>query len=158
LKGLKLMISLHRENRALCMQLPLWCDPSTVILRYRWRFRKRQVCVTRARVLDYIMAATEPLDTQQIADALSTPDALIPERSVRAACAWLVLSGFLEKSTKPIIRRQENGQPYKVWLYVWTGKNSPIREVRRNAEERAVQEWGNNTAGVYLQNLFLRMK
>lgn len=145
------------------MQLPLWCDTRTVVHRYLWRC-KRQVCINRARVLEYIKSATGPLDTKQIADALSTPDALIPERSVRAACAWLVLSGYLHKTTKPIIRRQDNGQPYKVWLYVWTGKDAPIREgkrfaIRRNPEERAVQDWDTpNTAGVYLQNLFLRMK
>lgn len=142
------------------MQLPLWDDTKAVVLRYMWRYpRKRQVCVTRARVLEYIKTVPGPLTTQQIADALSTEEQTIPERSVRAAVAWLILSGFLKKIDKPLIRRQENGQPYKVWLYVWTGKDAPIREVRRNAEEREAQNWGEpNVAGVFLQNLFLRMK
>jgi hypothetical protein len=143
----------------LCFQLPLWDDAKAIVLRYTMRLpRKRQVCVTRARVLEYIKSSNVPLDTKQIAEALSTEDALIPERSVRAAVTWLILSDFLIKSEKPIIRRA-NGQPYKVWLYIWTGKDTPIREVRRNPDERAAQSWGEtNGAGVFLQNLFLRMK
>lgn len=119
----------------------------------------RQVCVTRQRVLDYIVKAQGPLDTYQIAEALSNEEQTIPERSVRAAVTWLVLGEYLQRDDKPVIRTDINGLRYKVWLYVWTGKNTPIINVRRNAEEREIQSWGDgHSSGVFLDNLFLKMR
>lgn len=147
-----------RISNEICMQLPLWEDAKAVILRYRLKIqRKRQVNVTLQNVLDHIRGASGYLSTQEVSDAMSTEARQIPERSVRAAVTWLTLSGHLVKSEKPIIR-QANGQPYKVWLYKWTGKDDPIREIRQNAEEREVQKWDDSKGGgVLLQNIFMQM-
>lgn len=125
----------------------------------------RQICVNRQMVLDAIKNLNESCTTQEMANALSSPEKIIPERSVRAAVAWLILTGYLEKSTRLITRYDQNGDPYKVWLYNWTGKDTPISGkrcdgIRRNREEREIQKnWGGNEpAGVFLQTLFLTMK
>lgn len=123
----------------------------------------RQVCVNRQAVLDYIKNSQGNLDTYQIAEALSTPERLIPERSVRAAVTWLILANFLERSATPSLRKTiavegKPSQTYKVWLYKFTGKNAPISRVRHDPDERKAQEWNiRNNSGVFLQNLFSKL-
>jgi len=123
----------------------------------------RQVCINRQAVLDYIKQSEGNLDTYQIAAALSTPERMIPERSVRASVTWLILANFLERSEKPVFRKSpaSEGKPsqtYKVWLYRYTGKQAPISRVRHDPEERKAQSWNEpSDSGVYLQNLFLKL-
>jgi len=124
----------------------------------------RQVCINRQAVLDYIKQSNCDLDTYQIAEALSTPERIIPERSVRASVTWLILANFLERSEKPVFRKTtpEDGkspQTYKVWLYRYTGKTAAISRVRHDPEERKAQNWNEpSDSGVYLQNLFLKLR
>lgn len=123
----------------------------------------RQVCINRQAVLDYIKQSEGNLDTYQIANALSTPERQIPERSVRASVTWLILANFLERSDKPVFRTSpaaagKPAQTYKVWLYRYTGKQAPISRVRHNPDERMAQYWNQpSESGVFLQNLFLKL-
>ena len=120
--------------------------------------------MNRQMVLEKIKEMEGNCTTQELANALSTPERLIPERSVRSAVFWLVLSGYLEKSETLVIRRDSSGNAYKVWLYTWTGKDRPITGhradgIRQNREERAAQVEGDKfNGGVFLQQLFLGMK
>lgn len=123
----------------------------------------RQVCINRQAVLDYIRNANQFLDTYQIANALTTPERQIPERSVRAAVIWLILAGYLERKLKTEMRTSISvtgvAQPYKVWIYRATNKNTPISTVRHNPDDRKAQEYDQvNESGVYLQYLFSKMK
>ena len=94
--------------------------------------------ITQAQVLKvYTESKEEALTSTIVAERLNAP-----ENAVRAAISWLLIGNYLESCTDKICRLTKKGDLYIVGAYKWTGKATPIAQVRQNPEER------NKTSGM----------
>lgn len=121
----------------------------------------RKVEVTREKVLELIKSASVPLTSKEMARILK-----VKERSVRAAITWLTIGGFIvgdghiTASSLMVVKNKTFKGKYKINLYKWTGKTTPIhilhiRGLNENDLLAANKEYGDFNL---LQNLMMSMK
>lgn len=108
--------------------------------------------VTREAVLDFMInRGFAPFTTADVAHELGAR-----EYQARAAVSWLKLAGYIEP-----IGWHETREHVKV--YRWTGKRCQIYSVRRDAEDRALQNAERQAesmreSAVELDRIFIRMR
>ena len=121
----------------------------------------RRVDVNREGVLELIKTAEVPLTSKEMARILK-----VKERSVRAAIVWLIKGrfvkpeGFIISSSLLIVKNKTFRGKRKIFMYVWTGKDSEIKKLSvKGKSVQEIKEANKDYSNVnFLQSLIMKMR
>ena len=121
----------------------------------------RNVDVNREGVLELIKTAEVPLTSKEMARILK-----VKERSVRAAIVWLIKGGFVKSdgfivsSSLLIVKNKTFRGKRKIYMYIWTGKNSEIKKLSvKGMSTNEITEANKDYSNViFLQSLIMKMR